>query len=185
MPGLTVSEKADLVATFRAASVFLMETLARWTPTTPELEVKVLFGRHIWEFAQHADALGKRAAELRAALHYTRPPVAAYQDGLRALAAETATARRVAGVYDALIPDLQSRYRRWLEQADPLLDEPTIRIMERVLTDLARMRDERRELLLDMPAPLVPEPAHAAQLAERFASVAVFVDFRPSRVGAA
>jgi hypothetical protein len=185
MSGLTISDKADLVGAFRAVSVFLMETLARWTPTAPEFEVKVLFGRHLWEFAQHADALGRRTAELRAALHYTRPPVAAYQAALDALAAETASASRVAAVYDAAIPDLQRRYRVWLDQADRLLDEPTIRIVERALADLARMRVERREFLSIMPAPLAPEPAVAARFAERLASVDGFVDFRSARAGVA
>ena len=39
---------------------WMMETTARWTPITPEMEAKVMMGRHIWEFAQMADALGKR-----------------------------------------------------------------------------------------------------------------------------
>ena len=60
-----------MLATFRYVAVFLMETAARWTPLTPELEVKLLFGRHLWEFAQHADMLGQRTARAarRPALH--------------------------------------------------------------------------------------------------------------------
>ena len=49
--GLSIREKADTVGTLRFASVFAMESLARWIPTTPELEAKVCFGRHVWEFA--------------------------------------------------------------------------------------------------------------------------------------
>jgi hypothetical protein len=41
-------DRADTIATFRWVSVHLMEMLARWVPSTPELEVKILFGRHIW-----------------------------------------------------------------------------------------------------------------------------------------
>ncbi|KPK05001.1 MAG: hypothetical protein AMS20_07585, partial [Gemmatimonas sp. SG8_28] len=59
---MSVRERADWIATFRFISVNLMETLARWVPNTPEMEVKLLFGRHLWEFAQHADAFGKRTA---------------------------------------------------------------------------------------------------------------------------
>ena len=73
---LTVRERADTIGTLRFISVFAMETLARWVPTTPDLEAKIIFGRHIWEFAQHADALGKRTHELRAALHYSPEPTA-------------------------------------------------------------------------------------------------------------
>src|SRR6516165_5764007 len=60
-----VSERGRSVATFRYVCVWMMETIARWTPTTPEMEAKVMMGRHIWEYAQMADALGKRTFELR------------------------------------------------------------------------------------------------------------------------
>lgn len=73
--GLILREKAEHLGTFRWLEVFLMETLARWVPTTPEMEVKILMGRHIWDAAQHADALGKRTFELRAPLHYTLTPL--------------------------------------------------------------------------------------------------------------
>ena len=53
----SVTERCRAIATFRHISVRLMEALARWTPTTPEMEAKVMFGRHIWIFAQHADRL--------------------------------------------------------------------------------------------------------------------------------
>ena len=33
------------VATFRFVAVRLMETAAAWTPTTPEMEVKLLLGK--------------------------------------------------------------------------------------------------------------------------------------------
>ena len=48
---LILREKAEYLATLRWLEVFLMETLARWVPTTPEMEVKVLFGRHLWDAA--------------------------------------------------------------------------------------------------------------------------------------
>ena len=53
---LTVKERGQFVATLRYVHVSLMETLAAWVPTTPEMEVKLLFGEHIWDVAQHADA---------------------------------------------------------------------------------------------------------------------------------
>lgn len=62
---LTVKERGQFVATMRHIHVWLMETLAAWVPTSPEMEVKILLGEHIWDVAQHADALGKRTSELR------------------------------------------------------------------------------------------------------------------------
>ena len=56
---LDVKQRGDHVATFRWIEVRLMEILSSWVPTTPEMEVKLLFGGHIWDTAQAADALGK------------------------------------------------------------------------------------------------------------------------------
>ena len=57
------------MATWRFIAVHLMELLARWVPSAPELEAKALFGRHIWDMAQLADQLGHRTE---------------YRDGLKA-----------------------------------------------------------------------------------------------------
>jgi len=147
---MTVREKAEQLGTFRWLEVFWMETLARWVPTTPEMEVKVLFGRHIWDLAQHADALGKRTFELRAALHYTLPPVEPYRSSTEELSSLQDTAERVYVFYDVVVPGMAARYRGYLENTDDLLDEPSVRIIQRMLQDGARMRQEaellRKEL---------------------------------------
>ncbi len=184
MPLRTIGQKADIIGTYRAISVFAMETLARWTPLTPELEVKVLFGRHLWEFAQHADVLGQRTSELRAGMHYTRPPLPAFQAALDHYASATASGDRIGGTYDAFIPELIRRYSAFRAEADPLLDQPTIRILDRILADLPRLREERRTLLAD-----ISEPAASAGWVESvslgFSASVEFVEFRPSKEAAA
>jgi hypothetical protein len=131
-----------MIATFRFIEVRLMEITAAWTPTTPEMEVKVMFGRHIWDFAQHADALGKRTFELRQPEHYTLAPTPEYAALLDEVAGQKATAARLAGLYEGLLPGLERRYQRYLEAVDPLLDEPTVVIIDRILRDLSRMRQD-------------------------------------------
>lgn len=178
MVRLSVAQKADVLATFRSISVSLMETLAEWTPLTPELEVKLLFGRHLYEFAQHADGLGQRTAELRAGLHYTRPPRAEYSQALEACRARQTGAERVASIYDAVIPDLAARYDDQTAHADPLLDQPTIRLVERIRRDLDRLLVERHDMLRD--ATLGPVPAGLTDdLRARLAAAREFVEFRP------
>jgi len=176
--GLTIREKADTLATFRFASVHLMETLAQWVPSTPELEVKTLFGRHIWDFAQHADILGKRTAELRAALHYTRPPVEQYRLALDALRTESRTAERLAGMYDVILPDLEERYRRTLDAADRLLDEPSIRVLERILGDFPRWRTDRQAVARERADVAQEDPNWPARLAGQVRAVKELVDSR-------
>jgi hypothetical protein len=136
---LTVKERGQFVATMRHVSVTLMETLAAWVPTTPEMEVKLLFGEHIWDVAQHADALGKRTFELRLPLQHSLRPADAYADFLAELAAIVPTPQRLAAVYDVLLPALAVRYRRYLDRTDALSDAPTVRILEQYLADSARM----------------------------------------------
>jgi hypothetical protein len=150
---LTVKERGQFVATMRHVHVSLMETLAAWVPTSPEMEVKLLFGEHIWDVAQHADALGKRTFELRLPLQHSVRPADAYVDFLAELAAIGPTPQRLAAVYDVLLPALAVRYQRYLDRTDALSDAPTVRILERYLADSERMiraGDALREELPDL-----------------------------------
>jgi hypothetical protein len=143
---LTVRERAETVATLRHIEITLMETLAGWVPTTPMMEVKVLFGRHIWETAQHADILGKRTYELRSPMHFTLAPAAEYAAMLADVAATDAQAQRVSAFYDVMLPAMISRCREYLSNTDTLLDEPTVRIVKRIIADTEAMIEESRAL---------------------------------------
>ncbi len=147
---LTVNDRARAIATLRFVEVRLMEITAAWTPTTPEMEVKVLFGRHIWDFAQHADWLGKRTFELRQPEHYTLRPVETYAQLLDDVAAEESTAGRLASLYDVVLPALERRYRDYLAATDSLLDQPTVVIIERILNEMKRMHADAARLRAEL-----------------------------------
>jgi hypothetical protein len=108
------------------------------------MEVKLLFGSHIWDVAQHADALGKRTHELRMPAQHSLPPVAEYQELLREVDAIGDTGLRIAAFYDAILPGVGARLRAYLELTDDLMDGPTVRIIDRILYDHARMIREAR-----------------------------------------
>ncbi|MDH4132993.1 MAG: hypothetical protein OEV95_14445 [Gemmatimonadota bacterium] len=184
--GLTIRQKADRIGTFRFISVYLMETLARWVPTTPELEAKVLFGRHVWDFAQHADQLGRRTGELRAAAQYSLRPAAGYFKVLEAVASAPGTLERVAGFYDGFLPDLERRYRGYLAETDQLNDEPSVRIIERILFDLPRLKGDRIAFAAQR-ADLKPlDAGWATRIAALAAAEREFVtDRSPARTSAA
>lgn len=149
---LTVKQRADCIATFRHVHVHCMETLARWTPAVPEMEAKLLLGRDIWELAQQADLLGKRTQELRAKLHFSLAPTAAYGEFLQRLAALQATPDRLAGFYDVALPGLARRYETFLAQTDALLDAPSVVIVQRILADIGAMRARADTLRTRLPA---------------------------------
>ncbi len=176
---LAVREKADVIATFRHISVHVMETLARWVPNTAEFEAKTLFGRHLWDFAQHADQFGRRTAELRAALHYSRPPVAGYTDLLNRVRSTTTTPERIAAMYSVLLPDLESRYRAYRDGSDALLDEPSLRIIDRILSDFARMRLDCDVVLQERKQFDTAHPDWVSGVRRAFAAVSEPFDFRP------
>jgi hypothetical protein len=158
---LTVNDRVRAIATFRFIEVRLMEITAAWTPTTPEMEVKVLFGRHIFDFAQHADWLGKRTFELRKPEQYSLKPVDSYVGVIDALAAVEETDKRLSALYDVFIPALENRYRAYIEATDGLLDEPSVVIIERILIDFGRMRRDAERLRdrIAVPAVALPELA--------------------------
>ncbi len=149
---LNVKARGECVATFRWISVRAMEMLAAWVPTTPEMEVKLVFGSNIWYLAQHADNFGKRTHELRLPPQHSREPVETYVRFIADLAATPETDRRVAGFFDCLLPALERRYDRYLAQVDVLLDGPTVQILERTKFDLSKMAAEGHALVAELPA---------------------------------
>jgi hypothetical protein len=153
---LGVQERARRIGTFRFLEVRLMEMAAAWTPTTPEMEAKVMFGRHIWEFAQHADALGRRMFELRQPPQHSVAPSAGYLALLDDVLAVDGTAERLAALYDVLLPGVDRRYQAYVAEVDAVVDAPSLVIVERIRGDLRRQladaRELRRELGLDSAA---------------------------------
>lgn len=168
---LTVKGRGRFVATMRYVHVWLMETLAAWVPTTPEMEVKLLFGEHIWDAAQHADTLGKRTYELRLPLQHSERPSEAYAGLLAEVAAVGPTPQRLAAMYDVMLPALATRQRRYLEQTDRLVDAPTVRILERYLADAARMIEAGRALRQELPELRLADRQWAATLQAREAAL--------------
>jgi hypothetical protein len=154
---LTVRDRAQSVATFRFLAVRLMETVAGWTPTTPEMEVKVLFGKHIWDLAQHADALGHRTFELRSKMHWSLAPRDEYLAFLDELRGVRETTARLSALYDVALPALAARLERYETAADPILDGPTVVITARIRRDVERMTAEATLLRGQLSLPGSPE----------------------------
>jgi hypothetical protein len=168
---LTVKQRGQHIATFRFIEVRLMETLSAWVPSTPEMEAKLLFGPHIWDTAQAADALGKRAHELRLPLQHSIPPAAAYIELLGDVAAVTGASRRIAVLYDVVLPGLAARYRRYLQRTDSLMDAPSVRVIEGILGASERMVREANKLRAELPSLKFDDQSWLQQLAAREESV--------------
>jgi hypothetical protein len=117
------------------------------------MEVKMLFSRHVWRMAQQADRLGRRVRELRAPLHYSRPPQPGFLAALKQLAAVTDTIDRIDAFHDVALPALASAYKSYLAETDHLTDEPTVMICNQALEEIETMRRERSDWGSEIPKP--------------------------------
>jgi hypothetical protein len=118
-----------------------MRILGGWIALTPEVPAKLLFGRHVWDCAQHADLWGKRLPELRAPAQQSEPAndrVVAFMDLIESRETPSATPERVTGVYRVLKPHLCSIYARYLADANGIYEPPTRRILQRCLDEERR-----------------------------------------------
>ncbi len=138
---LEVDESARTVRHYRYVVERMMRILGGWIALTPELSVKLLLGRHVWDNAQHADLWGKRLPELRATAQVSEPANArlvAFMDALEAAEAPGETIERVVGVYRVLKPQLLATYETHLASANAVYEPPTCRILTRCIEDERR-----------------------------------------------
>jgi hypothetical protein len=119
----------------------MMRIMGGWIALTPELPAKLLFGRHVWDCARHADAWGRRLPELRAAAQQSEPANAAvvrFMDLLEGREQRQDTPERLAGIYRVLKPHLAGVYEVDLERANRVYEPPTRRILEMCLDEERR-----------------------------------------------
>jgi hypothetical protein len=119
----------------------MMRVLGGWIALTPELPAKLLFGRHVWDCAQHADLWGRRLPELRAPAQQSEPAspaVVALLDLIEAVEGPGQTVERVSAIYRVLKPHLATVYERHLALANPVYEPPTRRILDRLIEEERR-----------------------------------------------
>lgn len=118
-----------------------MRTLGGWIALTPELPVKLLFGRHVWDCAQHADLWGRRLPELRSQAHQGEPPSEGFArlvDHIDGIQERHESIERVVSVYRVLKPHLIAAYESHLAGANAVYEPPTRRILARCLEEERR-----------------------------------------------
>jgi hypothetical protein len=137
----SVDESAELIRHWRYAVERMMRILGGWIALTPELSAKLLLGRHVWDNAQHADALGRRLPELRAPAQVSAPVNAAFvafMDALEEPERPPQTVERLVGVYRVLKPHLVAVYEEHLGRVNAVYEPPTERLISRLVEDERR-----------------------------------------------
>jgi hypothetical protein len=96
-------------------------------------------------------------------------------DGYVAFLADVAavgpTPQRLAAIYDVVLPALAQRQQHYLQQTDRLVDAPTVRILERYLTDNTRMIDASQTLRKELPELQLADRKWATNLSAREATL--------------
>jgi hypothetical protein len=173
LPGLfTVEETARRVGNYKWAEMRLFEVLGGWVATVPELDVKLVLGRHTYHHAWHAELWHKRLPELREMNpdRLTVPPndaFVAFMDGIREPEAPGDTIEKLVGVYRVFIPHFIAAYTFHKNNTSQITDAPTIRSLNFILQD---EHDDWREgemllqSLIETPEEVDRACAHQARL---------------------
>lgn len=133
--GLSPRQVANQLLRCFRAEADVLRVLGGWTPRVAENAERLAFARDIGLRAEHADAIRHRLHRLRTTDRMMALPDPAWRELIELLDSAASTPDLVAGVYQVVGAELIRTYRRLLADADPLADEPTIRLIERVLPD--------------------------------------------------
>ena len=127
--GFSVDENVHRLVRLHWVEKRLMDIAVARLPATPEWEVKCALGLHLWQDGEHADAIRRRVSEMRSPPPpLDRPPDAALDAFLEELLRADDTTELVTGLafaHDALV----AAYRDHLERSNPLVDQPTRRVL--------------------------------------------------------
>jgi len=141
LPGVFgVDESAKRVGHYKWIEIKLFEAMGGWVATVPELDVKLVLGRHCYHHAWHAELWDKRLPELRE-MNTDRlnvPPnqeLVAFVDAMREPDAPELTIEKLVGVYRVLIPRKIAAYTYHLNATSTITDSPTIRSLKFALQD--------------------------------------------------
>jgi hypothetical protein len=177
LPGIfTVEETARRVGNYKWAEMRLFEVLGGWVATVPELDVKLVLGRHTYHHAWHSELWHKRLPELREMNQerLTLPPNPEFEkfmDAVREPEAPELTIEKLTGVYRVLIPRFIAVYTYHLNGTSSITDAPTIRSLKFALQDeFEDWRDGEMLLqsLIDTPEKVERAARRAQQLEELY-----------------
>jgi hypothetical protein len=150
VPGYDVDENAIRFSNYFHVLRELVHLSCGWLALEPRLEVKYALGDHLHDDARAVTKIRRRLYELRHPSEYPGAPDAELAELLdRAAAAESPEAYREIA-YGELKPTLLAAIRRHLDTLDPLVDEPSLRLLTQLLH-----RQERHIVELPATAPRV------------------------------
>ena len=141
LPGIFgVEESARRIGNYRWTEMRLFEALGGWVATIPELDVKMVLGRHCYHHAWHAELWTKRLPELREmnVERMTQPAndeMVAFMNAIPEPESPALTIEKLVGVYRVLIPRTIAAYTYHQNGTSAITDSPTQRSLRHALQD--------------------------------------------------
>jgi hypothetical protein len=139
--GYSVAENAERLLRFHWTERRVMQALVAHLPAMPIWEVKCAMALHQWQRAEHADALRTRITEMRSpAPNLDASPEQGCLEGvdsvLDGIANERDPARVAYAIYGIVFPAIAGAYRTHLAKSNPLVDQPTLRLLRFALLEV-------------------------------------------------
>jgi hypothetical protein len=128
--GLEVNENAVRLSNCFHAERQLLHCISGALPRVASLELKILLGTHLWDVGQNLIEFSRRLRELREHSDYPGRPSERSEELFDSLDRALSPAHQVAAIYRTFLPALCSAYDSYVRQCDPLLDEPTVRVLQ-------------------------------------------------------
>ncbi len=134
MSTFTVQQNLELLGKYRYLEIQFMELMGSWAYTMVDPEIKIGFGRGMFQDSVHADLLGKRIPELkgRSERYQSIAPSDDLVKLIEKIWKNPDELLRMVALYRVLKPHLVAAYRRHLEQLELPADEPTAYILRHI-----------------------------------------------------
>jgi uncharacterized ferritin-like protein (DUF455 family) len=124
-----------------------------WIPRVPEIPVKLFLARMIFEDAEHAHWLERRLAELRISDQEIQTFRSRSCPSLRLLESVSDPDDFLTGLFRIVKPALLADYTRHLATSPPYVDDPSIRVIARIMDDLELQIAKGLSLLAEKAVP--------------------------------
>ena len=134
--GYSVDENVRRLLRLHWVERRLMQIAVARLPATPEWEVKCALAFHQWQDVEHADALRRRIGEMRSPLpKLDAAPDAALDGFLEEVLRARDTVELLGGAYVVARAALCDAYREHFTHTNPLVDQPTRRVLRANLAE--------------------------------------------------
>ncbi len=133
----TVEQNLELLGKYRYVEIQMMELMGSWAYTMVDPQIKIGFGRQMYQDAVHADLIGKRIPELkgRSAHFHSIAPSNEFTQLLEKIWRLEGDLPRMVGLYLVIKPALIEAYDKHLQSVELPADEPTEYILRHIMDE--------------------------------------------------